>query len=301
MPKAKDLTNQKYGLLTAIRPLPERVNGKIVWECQCECGNITKIASTQWGRTQSCGCLQKKRTSEANRAKGLEGQRFGRLTVIKRENNKWKCQCDCGNITFVDTNHLNQGHTQSCGCLQKEKTSEASKVNRIGQTYGLLTVIEQDMEKSYPKCVVWKCQCECGNIISVRSNNLVTGDTISCGCSRVSQGEIKIAQLLLQAGLPFQTEMTFDTCRNPNTNKKLRFDFFVNNQYLIEFDGIQHFQEIYAEGKWGDTLENTQFRDQLKNEWSKSNNVPLIRIPYTHLTKLSISDLQLETSQFLIE
>lgn len=33
MPKAKDLTNQKYGLLTAIRPLPERVNGKIVWEC----------------------------------------------------------------------------------------------------------------------------------------------------------------------------------------------------------------------------------------------------------------------------
>lgn len=52
------------------------------------------------------------------------GMKFGRLTVIgegKREKGvyKWKCKCECGNITFVDSNKLRSGHTKSCGCLQK--------------------------------------------------------------------------------------------------------------------------------------------------------------------------------------
>lgn len=39
----------------------------------------------------------------------------------------WYCQCDCGNITLVDKYKLCSGETQSCGCLQKERTSQASK------------------------------------------------------------------------------------------------------------------------------------------------------------------------------
>ena len=57
--------------------------------------------------------------------------KFGRLTVIgegKHEKgvHKWKCECECGNITFVDSNKLRSGHTKSCGCLQKERTIQAS-------------------------------------------------------------------------------------------------------------------------------------------------------------------------------
>ena len=43
-----------------------------------------------------------------------------------------------------------------------------------------------------------------------------------------------------------------------------------------------------------------QEHDKLKNEWCKENNIPLIRIPYTHLKDLCIEDLQLETTTFLI-
>lgn len=37
---------------------------------------------------------------------------------------KWHCVCKCGNELDVDTRNLNSGHTQSCGCLQKEKAQK---------------------------------------------------------------------------------------------------------------------------------------------------------------------------------
>lgn len=55
----------------------------------------------------------------------LAGQKFGRLTVLERAENKgksvvWLCRCDCGQETKVTPNHLKSGHTKSCGCLHIE-------------------------------------------------------------------------------------------------------------------------------------------------------------------------------------
>lgn len=54
----------------------------------------------------------------------LTKQKFNRLTVLERIKpnypTKWKCRCDCGNITFVTSGGLKTGNTQSCGCLNKE-------------------------------------------------------------------------------------------------------------------------------------------------------------------------------------
>ena len=36
------------------------------------------------------------------------------------------------------------------------------------------------------------------------------------------------------------------------------------------------------------------------SEWCKENNIPLIRIPYTHYDDIIIDDLKLETSKFII-
>lgn len=60
----------------------------------------------------------------------LEGQRFGRLTVIReseRKSNKgilWECQCDCGRTTIAEGYRLRRGITRSCGCLRVELLSE---------------------------------------------------------------------------------------------------------------------------------------------------------------------------------
>lgn len=57
----------------------------------------------------------------------LTGQKFHRLTVLRRsENNtnggkpKWVCRCECGNVTEVGGCELKSGTTKSCGCWNKE-------------------------------------------------------------------------------------------------------------------------------------------------------------------------------------
>ena len=67
----------------------------------------------------------------------LTGQRFGKLTVIKRagtyyhprsiktgkrySNPTWLCKCDCGAERIVLGRNLTSGGTRSCGCIRKEK------------------------------------------------------------------------------------------------------------------------------------------------------------------------------------
>ena len=44
------------------------------------------------------------------------------------------CQCDCGTEIVVDKYNLQYGHTQSCGCLQRERTSKAKRVHGASHT-----------------------------------------------------------------------------------------------------------------------------------------------------------------------
>ena len=42
----------------------------------------------------------------------------------------WKCLCDCGNITYVNTSSLTNGTTVSCGCKNEENKVSLSKLDR---------------------------------------------------------------------------------------------------------------------------------------------------------------------------
>lgn len=58
--------------------------------------------------------------------------------------------------------------------------------DRRGQAFGKLTVIEyagsERQRGAYRTKVLWKCKCSCGNTIVVTANNLISGNTKSCGC-----------------------------------------------------------------------------------------------------------------------
>lgn len=125
----------------------------------------------------------------------LKDKIFGRLTVLRRmaqESQKkgrsyWECICECGGKAFVDTAHLKNGHVQSCGCLRKERAEESQTrnlLNRSGQRYGRLTVIER-MPKIYKNNGTRnyvKCKCDCGNEVIIWISSLTRGYTTSCGC-----------------------------------------------------------------------------------------------------------------------
>lgn len=65
----------------------------------------------------------------------LTGQRFGRLTVIggyernSRGRVVWRCRCDCGGTKVTRPHSLLHGITASCGCLHKERCSQAATIH----------------------------------------------------------------------------------------------------------------------------------------------------------------------------
>lgn len=121
--KIIDLTGTRFGRLTVIRDSGERRNFQIVWECICDCGEVTKVVgySLIRGYTKSCGCLRRETTARVNE-KDLRGCRFGNLVALRkledRQNDTiiWECRCDCGAIVNVLRSNLTSGNTKSCGC-----------------------------------------------------------------------------------------------------------------------------------------------------------------------------------------
>ena len=235
----------------------------------------------------------------------LSKEKFGRLQPLyetsERKNKSivWVCQCDCGVIKKIPAYHLIGGRVNSCGCLKQEsdRKPKGNVKDLIGQTFNKLTVIERAGSDKRGEAL-WNCQCECGNQIIVLGSNLRTGHTTSCGCERRSRGELAVAKLLTENNIVFEQEKVMFKYAN-KTNAK--FDFYINNQYLIEYDGETHYKANLHGWHNMEQLAAQQERDMIKNQWCKDNNIPLIRIPYTHLDKLTIEDLKLETTTFLVE
>lgn len=184
MSKKIDLTGQHFGRLTVLNYVGNRK-----WECKCDCGN-TKIIrgdSLRNGYTNSCGCITKEFAGK--KAEDLTGKIFGKLTVIKRSENKgkrvmWVCRCECGNETIVSSGHLKEGATKSCGCLLSEKSTNIS-----GKKFGKLTAIKPN-GKNKKGQILWLCKCDCGSDYITSASNMLCGNTTSCGCSRRKNGLI---------------------------------------------------------------------------------------------------------------
>lgn len=225
--------------------------------------------------------------------KDITGQKFGMLTALqntgKKDNSRnfiWECECECGNTCEVSGNNLRTGHTKSCGCLRKTACKEVGKrsyyIDEVGNKYGRLTV--KEAHHSEHGIIYWLCECECGNFIIVAGNHLRGGHTQSCGCIK-SVGEYRINQLLSQNNISYQTQYAVLI-----DDSYLRFDFALldkNNQVVkfIEYDGEFHYPGF--KNPWED-YESVHFRDLLKNEYCKINNIPLVRIPYWERDNLTL-------------
>ena len=66
-------------------------------------------------------------------------KKFGLLTIIGTSDERRGghvmvlCRCDCGNEKLIRLGHVTRGITVSCGCIQKQATSEYSKTHGMSQ------------------------------------------------------------------------------------------------------------------------------------------------------------------------
>lgn len=308
-----DLTGQKFGKLTVIKKDENRKNSYMVyWICQCECGNIKSIssASLQYGKTLSCGCLNKEINSKPKDLSYMIGKRFGKLVVIKRAGTHvtpsgqkkptWLCQCDCGNQKIVASQDLKTGHTKSCGCLPTKKKGSGLH-DLVGRRFGKLVVIERAEEdyqyESKGKTTTsprWICQCDCGNITIAQGGNLRSGATTNCGCERKqSKSELIITQFLTEHNVKYLSEYSFDDLRNQRGNL-LRFDFAILNDdnkviMLVEYQGEQHYIDC---GWFG--LYQRKYSDKMKRKYCSLHNIKLYEIKYDEDLNNSLENLLLE-------
>ena len=118
----------------------------------------------------------------------ITGKRFGMLTVLGYDhsfnhNTYWLCLCDCGNTKVVKRGSLIGGDIVSCGCYRNKlfmKNRQKSGHEDLSKfKFSMLTPICRDYEAerryNYPK-TMWKCQCDCGNVITVAAEKLKTGN-----------------------------------------------------------------------------------------------------------------------------
>lgn len=114
----------------------------------------------------------------------LIGKKFNKFVVLdvfsKNGRKKCKCLCDCGKVFVRDKYNVVNDRTYSCGCIRRDVKP------MIGKVFGRLKVLSLGEPYYTPnrerKDLRYVCECECGNIVSVRGKSLRSGHTVSCGC-----------------------------------------------------------------------------------------------------------------------
>lgn len=108
----------------------------------------------------------------------------------------------------------------------------------------------------------------------------------------LSKGELEIKKILDENNIMYLQQFCFYNLKSINNNL-LFFDFAIikNDELLglIEFDGKQHYEKpnFYTEKEFNDLQSN----DRIKDNFCKENSIPLIRIKYLKLGKITIEDL----------
>lgn len=284
---SKDYTNQRFGRLQTLKRLPKYKNQKTYYECICDCGNKRIVYGTDLtiGKVTMCkDCAKIERLNK--RRNDYTGQKFSKLLVVKmiyEENKKTRalCRCDCGKEKIIDIQNILNGHTQSCGCYEKESRYDREHLIDItGERYGMLTAIQPTKERASNGSVIWECLCDCGNKTYPTYTNLKQGHSLSCGCRKNSKWEDFIDSYLKSLHIEFEREKRFLDCKNIQNSDMLPFDFYIKSKNIvIEYDGMHHFESIPY---WGgdEKFQITQRNDRIKNDYCKSHNITLLRLPY---------------------
>lgn len=125
-----------------------------------------------------------------------------------------------------------------------------AKLDLRGQKFGRLTVLEEAGRRN--GAVLWKCQCDCGNITEVRTGHLRRGAIVSCGCYN---REVITTHGRSKSRLHHTWQCMVDRCTNPNSQEA---DGYINRGIKVCDEWLNSF-EAFAE--WA---EANGFREDAK-------------------------------------
>lgn len=190
------------------------------------------------------------------------------------------------NIEFICPHHGKQKISLN-NFLQKKICAkcaiEQKKTNKLDIEY-VKEVIENDGNvllnpNDYIRTTTHnlRIKCKCGNEYITSFDCYIHMGVNRCPvCTkRISKNELLISDILNKLKVNYEREKRFCDCRDKNP---LPFDFYIPKfNLLIEYDGEQHYKPIRNNIE---KFRLTQYHDKLKNDYCKSHDIDLLRIPY---------------------
>lgn len=266
-----------------------RAKEKIIITCKIH-GDFLQDA---WSHLQGFGCSAcsnnlkldtkqfikkaiKKHGNEYDYSKSIYKSRYEKVII--------KCHRH-GEFLQSPSNHL---HGQGCPiCYGTPRKSSEEFIKNANQQHGKLYDYSKINYSTAHVPINIVCKIH-GDFFQTPHNHLKGHGCPVCNSSR---GELQIETWLKNNNIYFERQKTFDNLRNPKTNKKLHFDFYIpSKNILIEYDGEQHFNCI-SHKKYKMTmtdLKNNRYRDKLKTIWARNNKRRLLRIPYTEFSNIDM-------------
>jgi hypothetical protein len=197
------------------------------------------------------------------------GEYINNSTKIKIKHNK------CNNEYLVSPSNFLLG-TKCPKCnIDKQKLTNDEFKSRVFELVGSEYSVIEDYKNYNTK--IKMLHNKCNNTFEMSPTHFLNGQR--CPNCRNYKGEEKIKKWLDKNNIEYKTQYSFKDLYYKSKNHPLKFDFKLDYDngdiLLIEFDGIQHFENWYY-----NDLKDQQNRDKLKNDYCKDHNYELLRITY---------------------
>lgn len=166
------------------------------------------------------------------------------------------------------------------------------KIDITGRRFGMLAVTGFDCDYRYPNGAhteKWLCKCDCGKIVSVLRKNLLSGNTTSCGCVRISKS---IRRLTKHGGKGTKLYDVWcgikDRCYNSNNRSFLYYGgrgISMDAKWKHNYENFKIWSELngYKEGLTIDRIDvngnyepsNCRWVDRSTQANNRSNNITI--------------------------
>lgn len=264
------------------------------------CSTHGVFRQTRHNHVHGHGCPQcgvtsraQKRSSDTEeftlKATTVHGDRYD-YSRVNYESNKKKVEIVCkdhGSFFQQPISHLQGVGCPACGGNLLKTTEDF--ITMAKQVHGDTYDYSQVDYRGATSQVRIICKKH-GIFLQKAHAHLTNRGCLSCNSSK---GELRIKDLLIKQGIPFSQQKRFTDCRYKSP---LPFDFFVNETFLIEFDGVQHFKPFsfgsdQSSKKMEENFAFQKMKDGIKSQFCEDRGFKLYRISYLEDVNLRLAEI----------